>query len=123
MADNSVEVKAVEQPAKAKVAPVTTRVLNETEQRIEAAKDKANWEWVTVPEHDLFGKANEGVSVNFEKFGPGKHFVNPLLAEQIRTLVEGALRAEMRIMQPQTDPRYNEIMKKMGRTPAVNPNF
>lgn len=113
MADNG-RVEANEAPK---------RVLNETQQRIEDAKDKANWEWVVVPEHDLFGKPHKGVYHNFNHYAPGRHFLDPVTAEQVRTSVDNGLRSEMRVMQPQTDPRYSEIMKKMGRTPAINPNF
>jgi hypothetical protein len=112
MADNSKTAVAVEAPK-----------LNETQQRIEDAKDKANWEWVTVPEHSVFGTTHAGIQHNFKEYGPGRHFVDPLTAEQLRTNIDNGMRGEMRIMQPQTDPRYNEIMKKMGRTPATNPNF
>ena len=97
--------------------------LNETEQRVVDAKDKANWEWVVVPEHDLFGKPHKGVIHNFQEYGPGRHFLDPLTAEQIRTSVANGLAGEMRIMQSQTAPGYTEIMKKMGRTPATNVNF
>jgi hypothetical protein len=57
MADNS----------KAVVVEATKPVLNETQQRIEDARDKANWEWITVPEHNLFGQVHDGVSLNFVK--------------------------------------------------------
>lgn len=111
MADNSTKVEVVKP------------VLNATQQRVEDAKDKANWEWVVVPEHDLFGKPHKGINHNFQQYAPGRHFLDPVTAEQVRTSVDNGLRSEMRIMQPQTDPAYNAIMKKMGRTPATNPNF
>jgi len=97
--------------------------LNETQQRIVDARDKSNWEWVTVPEHDLFGKPHLGVIHNFEKYAPGRHFLDPIIAEQIRTNLANGLTGEMRIMQSQTAPGYLEIMKKINRTPATNVNF
>lgn len=110
MADNS--AKVAEAPK-----------LNETQQRIADAKDKANWEWVVVPEHDLFGKPHKGVNHNFVQYGPGRHFLDPVTAEQVRTNVANGMQGEMRVMQSQTPPGYLEIMKKIGRTPANNPNF
>ena len=124
MADTiGTEVKEVKAATSNKVPAPTAPKLNVTQQRIEDARDKANWEWITVPEHDLFGQVHDGVRLNFELYGPGKHFVDPVIAEQLRTQIDGGLKAQRRIMQPQTDIRYKEIMQKMGRTPATNPNF
>ncbi len=109
MADNG---KVVEAPK-----------LNVTQQRIADAADKANWEWVVVPDHDLFGKPHKGVIHNFVTYGPGRHFLDPLIAEQVRTNVANGMTGEMRVMQSQTPPGYLEIMKKIGREPATNPNF
>src|SRR5258708_14324535 len=106
-----------------KVETPVKPVLNATQQRIEDARDKANWEWVVVPEKDLFGKPHLGVSHNFNKYGPGRHFLDPVTAEQIRTQVANGLAGEMRIMQSQTDPLYASFIKQQGHAAAINPNF
>lgn len=80
--------------------------------------DKSNWEWVEVPEEDLFGEPHTGVSINFEKFGPGKHFVDPEKANEIRRLLNNRLRSDMRILQPAQDKKMQEIMERGGKIAA-----
>jgi hypothetical protein len=88
---------------------------------IKANQDKANWEWVEVPDYDLFGEAHTGVSINFEQFGPGKYFVSPELATEIRRLLFNRLRGDMRVMQPNQDVKMAQIMQRGGkRAPIMN---
>src|SRR5271157_1100083 len=89
-----------------------------------AEVDKSNWEWITVPATDLFGDAHTGVSVNFQKFTPelndegqptgkpGKYFLDPILAEEVRRLLEQYMVAQMRIMQPGQDKKMQAIMNR-----------
>jgi hypothetical protein len=77
--------------------------------------DKSNWEWVTVPEEDLFGEEHTGVSINFNQYGPGKHFVDPESAGEIRRLLDLRLRGDMRVLQPGRDKKMEEIMSRNGK--------
>ena len=77
--------------------------------------DTSNWEWVEVPEEDLFGEKHTGVHINFEGFGPGKHFVDPEKATEIRRLLANRLRGDMRILQPNQDKKMFEIMERNGK--------
>jgi len=116
MADNS------------KVTPGVIDVSkNELQRRLEAVKDKANWEWVEIPATDLFGDTHTGVSINFVKYepekdangnftgNPQKYFVDPEIASEIRRLLETRLRGDMRVLQPTQDKKMFEIMRKGGR--------
>lgn len=77
--------------------------------------DTSKFEYVEVPETDLFGEEHTGVSINFRQFGPGKHFVDPETAQEIRRLLDLRLRGDMRVLQPTRDSKMYEIMTRNGK--------
>jgi len=77
--------------------------------------DKSNWEYVEVPETDIFDKVFDGVSINFVQYGPGKHFVDPDIAGEIRRLLAARSKADIRILRPTTDKKALEIMARSGK--------
>lgn len=77
-----------------------------------AVKDTSNYEWVEVPEADLFDKRHQGVQVNFEKYGPGRHFLPPELAGEVRRLLASKVRSDIRILQPKRDQKAMDIMNR-----------
>jgi len=77
--------------------------------------DQSRYEWVEVPDEDLFGVAHTGVSINFEQFGPGRYFVDPEKAYEIRRLLKNRLRSDMRVLQPNRDKKMEEIMRRDGK--------
>jgi len=80
-----------------------------------ATLDKSDWQWVEVPEEDLFGEKHTGVSINFEQFGPGRHFVSAEKAGEINRLLQNRVRSDMRILQPNQDKKMLEIMERNGK--------
>jgi len=86
-------------------------------------EDKNNWEWVEIPDTDLFGEAHTGVSVNFNQFGPGKHFVSPEMASEVRRLLANRMRGDMRVLQPKQDVRMAHIMSKHQLGAPINPGL
>lgn len=78
-----------------------------------AGTDQSRFEWVEVPEEDLFGVPHTGVSINFEHFGPGRYFVDPEKADELNRLLKNRVRSDMRILQPNRDKKMEELM---GRT-------
>ena len=90
---------------------------------IKANENKDNWEWVEVPDTDLFGEPHTGVSINFEQFAPGKYFVSPEMAGEIRRLLGNRLRGDMRVLQPRQDMVMARIMQKSQLGAAVNPEL
>lgn len=98
------------QPAASQV----TKPLTEVEQILERNKDKANWEWVEVPEEDIFGRPHTGVSVNMRSFGPGKHYVDPEMAGEIKRLLKNRMRGDIRVLQPHQDRQAVAFMGKTG---------
>lgn len=81
--------------------------------------DTSNYEWVEVPVEDLFGKPFGYVSINFEQFPTGRHFLDPEKAGEIRRLVKNRQLSDMRIMQPNRDKEYERTMAAHGK-PAAN---
>lgn len=90
---------------------------------LKANEDKALWEWVEVPDHDLFGEPHTGVSVNFEQFQPGRYFVSPEMASEIRRLLENRQRGDIRVLQPRQDVVMARIMAKSQLGAPTNPNL
>jgi hypothetical protein len=82
-------------------------------------EDKSLWQWVEVPDYDLFGEPHTGVSVNFETFGPGKYFVSPELAGEIQRLLFNRLKGDMRVMQPNKDVKMAQIMARGGKRAPI----
>lgn len=90
---------------------------------LENNEDKSQWEWVTVPDEDLFGEAHTGCSINFERYSSGRHFVCPEAAEEIRRLIKNRLRGDMRVLQPKQDAEMARIMSKSQLGAATNPGL
>jgi hypothetical protein len=77
-----------------------------------ANADKSKWEWVEVPDNDIFGEEHTGVSINFEHFGPGKYFVSPEMAFEIKRLLDNRMRGDIRVLQPNKDVKMAQIMSR-----------
>ena len=89
--------------------------------RVATAKpeiDKSKWEWVEVPEEDLFGEKHTGVSINFNHYESGKHLVDPETAGELRRLLNNRLRSDMRVLQPNRDKKMQEIVARGGKVVA-----
>ena len=87
---------------------------------IKANEDKNNWEWVEIPDTDIFGEPHTGVSVNFESFLPGKYFVSPEMAFEVKRLLANRMRGDIRVLQPRQDAVMARIMQKSQLGAAVN---
>ena len=109
-------------PSTHRGAKVITAGLSSAE--VKAANlDKAQWEWVEVPDHDLFGEPHTGVSINFEQFGPGRYFVSPEMASEIKRLLENRQRGDIRVLQPRQDVKMAQIMSRSQLGAPINANL
>lgn len=90
---------------------------------LKANEDEKNFQWVEVPDHDLFGEDHTGVSVNFDMFTPGKYFVSPELAGEINRLLVNRELGDRRVLQPKQDVRMAQVMSRHRLGAAVNPNL
>lgn len=109
----------------ADITPVVAKKLTRREEILKENEDKANWEYVEVPATDIFDSRHCGVSINFEHYGPetvdgqytgkpGKYFVCPEAAGEIRRLLQNKMRGDIRILQPKRDQVAIEIMNRNG---------
>jgi hypothetical protein len=85
--------------------------------------DKSKWEWVDIPNVDLFGEPHTGVSVNFNTFLPGRYFVSPEMAAEVRRLLENRQRGDIRVLQPRQDVIMARIMSKSQLGAPINHNL
>ena len=103
-------------------ASPTTAVLNPPV--VDKNADKSTWEWVEVPEVDLFDKPFGSIQINFTDYAPGKHFVNPELAGEIRRLLKQRQAGDIRVLRPTQDKKMQEIMARSGKAvPQFNPDM
>ena len=77
--------------------------------------DKSNWEWVEVPERDLFDVPHTGVNLNLEHYGPGKHLLDPQRATTIKELLRRRLEGDMRILRPTPDKQAVAFQGKLAK--------
>ena len=90
---------------------------------LKANEDKNNWEWVEVPDTDIFGEEHSGISVNFEFFRPGKYFVSPEMAGEVKRLLANKMRGDIRVLQPKQDVVMAQIMSKSQLGAPINPGL
>ena len=89
-----------------------------------ASLDKSTFEYVEVPNEDLFDKPFGDVQINFTSYGPGKHFVDPVTAGEIRRLLKQRQQGDLRILRPTQDKKMAEIMNRNGKAaPVYNPDM
>jgi hypothetical protein len=117
MADNS---KTLVQEAKTrKATKKAERELAQEAARLtheEFVLDESNWEWVTIPTEDLFGKPYDGIIINLQKYGPGKHFVDPDLAAELKRIMEVRNESDLRVYRPQEDKKMKRMMALQGKS-------
>lgn len=82
------------------------------------AVDKSAWEYVEVPSRTLTGGVHQGVGINREHFGPGKHLVPPETAKEMRTLLDRAALQEVRLLQDRVDLK---ALHDLFRSGAITP--
>jgi hypothetical protein len=103
--------------------PISPAVAPTTAPAVKVVEDKSKWEYVEIPETDLFDSPFGSIQVNFEPYGPGKHFVNPELAGEIRRLLKQRHNGDVRILRPTQDKKMQEIMARTGKPVSYNPDM
>jgi len=67
----------------------------------EKEADKSTWEYVTIPDVDIFDNRFPTIRVNHEEFLAGKrYFCCPSLAKEVREILERRQREDIRILRP-----------------------
>lgn len=70
------------------------------------------FEYITVPERDLFDYPFGSIFINKEEFAPGVHAVSPEIAGELRRILARRLEADMRVLQPGRDRRALQDLNK-----------
>jgi|SRR5690242_4628116 len=119
MADNGKAIAVNVAPTKAQRASAkeALKVKHERMWEEEEAfnENQENWEYVEVPEVDLFDKPFGKISINLIDYHPGKHFVRPDIAKEMRGLLRDRFQSDMRILRPTKDKKMLEIMARNGK--------
>lgn len=115
------------------MADTNSKVVNQTQRQTSAKKlkaerdqkiweehevfcdDQTNWQWIEVPETDLFDKPFGAISLNLINYGPGNHFVRPDVANALKDILATRYQADMRILRPTPDKKMLEVMARNGQ--------
>jgi hypothetical protein len=81
----------------------------------EFVADEANWEYVDIPETDLFDQPFGYITINLEQYGPGKHYVDPDVAGELRRILKVRMQSDLRVYRPSQDKKMLEIMARQGK--------
>ena len=81
----------------------------------EYVANEDNWEYVDVPSEDLFDQPYGYISINLEQYGPGRHFVDPDVAGELRRIIKLRQQSDLRVYRPTQDRKMMEIMARNGK--------
>jgi hypothetical protein len=95
-----------------KVDPITHHRIPEPPEK---DIDRSNWEYITIPETDIFDKPLQGVSLNGYKFERGKrYFAAPDVVKEVQRILAMGQKADMRILQSHPDVRAVNDQQRSG---------
>jgi hypothetical protein len=78
------------------------------------AVEDDGFEYVTVPDLDLFDYPHPGVGINREHYGPGTHRLPKAIAAEVKDRLSVYERQNVRILQPKKDMRALRDLEKAG---------
>lgn len=85
------------------------------------SKDRSAWEYVTLPESDIFDKPHQGAAINQQRFFRGKtYFMPPDWAAELRRILEVMQKADIRILQSTPDRKAIREMSRDGHEFSEN---
>ena len=80
------------------------------------AADRSKWEYISIPETDIFDKPFQGCGLNGYKFERGKrYFVAPEVATEINRILQMAQKADLRILQSHPDVKAVNDQQRAGQ--------
>lgn len=82
-----------------KAAPVAKQ---ETKADV-SQKLEDGWEYVDIPAEDLYNYKFDGIAINLDNYGPGRHLVHPDIAATLNDRKKVWEEANRRLMRPQAD--------------------
>jgi hypothetical protein len=84
-------------------------------QVVEGAESGEEFEYVTIPELDLFDYPHPGVGINREHYGPGTHKLPKDIAAEVKDRLRVYEAQNIRILQPRKDMRALRDLAKGGQ--------
>ena len=83
------------------------------------------YEYVTIPERDLFDMPHPNIQINETRYGPGKHYVAKQVADVLKDRLQQYEMSNVRLMRPVRDHKAEQLMQR-GYSPnsaAQTTNF
>jgi hypothetical protein len=84
---------------------------------VEAADTKPakTYRWVEIPERDMYDHPHPGVGINLDHYGPGRHYVEEVVAGEIERILKRFEIQNIRLLQPRKDmTALNDLAKTRG---------
>jgi hypothetical protein len=78
------------------------------------------FEYVTIPERDMFDYPHPGVAINRDHFGPGTHKLPLDIAREVKERLAKFEAQNIRILQPRKDLRALEAIARNRGSNAVD---
>lgn len=77
-----------------------------------AVPDKSTYEYVTIPDVDMFGVPHHSIWLNMDEYKPGTHLVSPTIAGELRRILKAFNDGQIRLIRPTADPRATATLNK-----------
>ena len=78
--------------------------MSEANTKVEVSEDnKADWEYVTIPETDLYDEPHPSIWNNRREFAPGTHHLSPEMAADLKDRLKVFAASQRRILRGTPD--------------------
>jgi virulence-associated protein VagC len=92
-----------------------TKAVKEAEKALPVEEQEPDFEYVTIPERDMFDLPHPGIGNNREHFGPGTHKLPKDVAFDVKERLRIFEAQNIRILQPRKDARaLHDLAKEKG---------
>lgn len=96
--------------------PTATKAVKEADKAMTVEQEvEPDFEYVTIPERDMFDLPHPGISHNRDHFGPGTHKLPKDIAFDVKDRLRVFEAQNIRILQPRKDLRaLGDLSKERG---------
>jgi len=70
------------------------------------------YEYVTIPDRDLFDMPHPNIQINETKYGPGRHYVTKQVAACLHDRLREYEMSNVRLMRPVKDHKAEQLMQR-----------
>ena len=91
--------------------------MSEENTKVEVSEDnKVDWEYVTIPETDLYDEPHPSIWNNRTEFAPGTHHLSPEMAADLKDRLKVFQESQRRILRGTPDKRtLQQIAERNAR--------